>query len=265
MSEPLIDLIYKIFKFQAVVGKINPRFANNTQEDCHEFFMFLLHYLHEELSYRISIPPEASEPEIKFIEYMNHLQSFINKYFFGQSQTRVRCHACHHVSSTYTPFGCLTLEIVGNTLEECINEHYREEEVDDFRCENCNVKGTVTKQTNIYRTPNYLTIHLKRFKGAGLRCYHKKLDRLGFPMRLVLPTVVNNVQSVANYDLLGICIHSGSLDSGHYKSYIDVESNNNWIVFDDSRITTLGSLLNHIRSITRDVYMLFYKISPVPV
>lgn len=244
---------------QRAVGNINPRFANNTQEDCHEFFMILLHYLHEELSYHIAIPENARESEIKFIEYMNHFDSFINRNFFGQSESRVRCHRCGYVSSTFTPFGCLTVEIAGTTLEECISEHYCEEEVEDFRCERCHQKGLVTKKTNIYRPPNYLTIHLKRFKGAGLRSYHKKTDRVGFRMSLALPCVSNDRPRNADYHLVGICIHSGTLDSGHYKAYVDSESNNNWVLFDDARIIPLGSLLSHIRSITRDIYMLFYK------
>lgn len=57
------------------------------------------------------------------------------------------------------------------------------------------------------------------------------------------------------YDLIGVIVHKGTMDSGHYINYC--RRNEDWFLFDDSKVVLarLADVLN------AEAYILIYKIS----
>ena len=107
----------------------------------------------------------------------------------------------------------------------------------------------------IYRAPNYLIIHLKRFKlKTGLFSNNNKNNIfIDFPIfDLDLSDYVIEKNNVF-YDLYAIIEHFGDLDMGHYIA--KCKNNNEWIEYNDSNVEIINS--NNI--VNNNAYVLFYK------
>lgn len=118
----------------------------------------------------------------------------------------------------------------GITLDECLDEFGKEEilsEQDTWYCPRCKEHRRASKKFELWKTPDILVIHLKRFSSSGLR--RDKLDvEVDFPLEgLDLTSRVIDKQSgkVEIYDLFAVDDHWGGLGGGHYtafaKSFID--------------------------------------------
>src|SRR5712671_4019930 len=70
-------------------------------------------------------------------------------------------------------------------LLECLKEFTKEEQLDStetFYCENCQTKSECTKKIEIWKMPNILIIHFKRFRYN--RKQKKKMDTfINFPLQ----------------------------------------------------------------------------------
>ena len=64
-----------------------------------------------------------------------------------------------------------------------------------------------------------------------------------------------NSDSNLSYDLFGIICHDGSLNSGHYYSYIKIESK--WYLFNDSQVSSFDE--SRISDLKSNSYILIYK------
>lgn len=120
----------------------------------------------------------------------------------------------------------------GITLDDCLVEFEREEilsEQDTWYCPRCKEHRRASKKFDLWKTPDILAVHLKRFSSAGWR--REKLDVLvDFPIEgLDLTTrVVDKADGRQEiYDLIAVDDHWGGLGGGHYtafaKNFIDGE------------------------------------------
>lgn len=118
----------------------------------------------------------------------------------------------------------------GLTLDECLDEFEREEilsENDMWYCPRCKEHRRASKKFDLWKTPDILVVHLKRFSSSGWR--RDKLDmRVDFPVEsLDITKRVLDRQSGKEevYDLIGVDDHWGGLGGGHYtafaKNFID--------------------------------------------
>lgn len=118
----------------------------------------------------------------------------------------------------------------GCTLEECLDEFERAEvlsEHDEWYCPRCKEHRRASKKFDLWKSPDILVVHLKRFSSAGFR--REKLDVLvQFPIEnLDLTTRVLNKEDGKEeiFDLIAVDEHSGGLGGGHYtaaaKNFID--------------------------------------------
>lgn len=57
------------------------------------------------------------------------------------------------------------------------------------------------------------------------------------------------------YELIGVIVHKGKMDSGHYVNFS--RRDENWFLFDDSKVV-LASLADVLDA---EAYILFYKVS----
>lgn len=102
-----------------------------------------------------------------------------------------------------------------------------------------------------------LILHLKRFKITGMQA-RKMNCMISFPLYdLDLSRYVHFVQpgTCYLYDLFGIVNHFGTMQNGHYLSYVKNERTGEWLQYDDSKCTPLTESQVH----TTAAYILFYR------
>lgn len=112
----------------------------------------------------------------------------------------------------------------GITLEECLDEFERAEilsEQDMWYCPRCKEHRRASKKFDLWKSPDILVAHLKRFSSSGYR--RDKLDVLvDFPIEgLDLTSRVIQKEDGKDeiYDLIAVDDHYGGLGGGHYTAY----------------------------------------------
>ncbi|KAL3917604.1 MAG: hypothetical protein SGPRY_006343, partial [Prymnesium sp.] len=124
-----------------------------------------------------------------------------------------------------------------------------------YNCEHCRALHDGRKHLAIFRPPNILSIHLKRFR-FGVQA-KKASDHVAFPLTglSLKPFCTESVKGSAEYDLAAVVTHHGaSLSSGHYTAYVCARTakDSTWYHVDDSREVTAERVLQ------TEAYMLFY-------
>lgn len=112
----------------------------------------------------------------------------------------------------------------GITLDECLDEFERAEilsEQDMWYCPRCKEHRRASKKFDLWKSPDYLVAHLKRFSSSGYR--RDKLDiQVDFPIEgLDLTSRVIQKEEGRDeiYDLVAVDDHYGGLGGGHYTAY----------------------------------------------
>jgi ubiquitin carboxyl-terminal hydrolase 8 len=258
-----------------VSGRLNEMFKSDDQQDAQEYLEFLLDGLHEDLNpyaNRTKLRPLTDEEErrretlpqqtashLEWQRYIHSNFSVVVNWFQGQLSSRLMCLTCGITSTTYSGFMYLSLPIPskrgGFTLADCLEEFVKEEilEKDDaWHCPNCKKARKATKKLTITRLPHILIIHLKRFTNRGL--WRDKLNTMvQFPLKDLnltkyvppllprgalgpnAPEPSAEVTPPFMYDLYGVCNHYGTLNGGHYTSFVRNNHQNAWNHFDDSK------------------------------
>lgn len=150
-----------------------------------------------------------------------------------------------------------------------MQNYFSEEEIIDYVCPKCNIKGKITKLLKIVSLPKILIIHVNRLRGSDRykRLYNpvqfpfEGLDMREFfqPTQLLLePTEGNMEERVSSYDLVGSIAHYGSSFKGHFVSYCFEEELNSWVELNDLKVKLTGASQME-KSILENVYMLFYR------
>ncbi|KAF9200683.1 CSN-associated deubiquitinating enzyme Ubp12 [Haplosporangium sp. Z 27] len=147
------------------------------------------------------------------------------------------------------------------TLEDCLNEYTKEEQLgeeDPWYCPSCKEHQQATKKLDIWRLPDVLVVHLKRF--SHTRAWRDKIDALvDFPifgLDLSAKTLKEEDREENVYDLFGVSNHMGGLGGGHYTAYAKNDKLNQWFNFDDSHV----SPVSNVESVkTSSAYLLFYR------
>lgn len=130
----------------------------------------------------------------------------------------------------------------GITLEECLDEFERAEilsEQDMWYCPRCKEHRRASKKFDLWKTPDILVAHLKRFSSSGWR--RDKLDVLvDFPIEgLDLTTRVIQKEEGKDevYDLIAVDDHYGGLGGGHYTAYAKNFVDGSWYNYNGKRRT----------------------------
>src|SRR5690606_22497978 len=112
----------------------------------------------------------------------------------------------------------------GVHLEDCLDEFAKEEilsEDDPWYCPRCKEHRRASKKFELWKCPDILVIHLKRFSSSTNR--RDKLDCLiKFPIEgLDLTQRIGEPHEEKNmiYDLIAVDNHYGGLGGGHYTAY----------------------------------------------
>ncbi|POR34853.1 Ubiquitin carboxyl-terminal hydrolase 12 [Tolypocladium paradoxum] len=149
----------------------------------------------------------------------------------------------------------------GITLEECLDEFERAEvlsEQDMWYCPRCKEHRRASKKFDLWKTPDILVAHLKRFSSSGWR--RDKLDVLvDFPIEnLDLTSRVIQKEDGKDeiYDLIAVDDHYGGLGGGHYTAYAKNFVDRRWYSFNDSSVHVVSDPTSVV---TSAAYLLFYR------
>ncbi|KAF6136233.1 hypothetical protein GIB67_001642 [Kingdonia uniflora] len=151
------------------------------------------------------------------------------------------------------------------SLFSCLEAFLKEEPLgpdDMWYCPNCKEHRQAMKKLDLWRLPEILVVHLKRFSYS--RYMKNKLDTfVNFPIsNLDLSKYVTSNAGAAEshvYKLYAISNHYGGLGGGHYSAYAKLLEGNRWYDFDDSFVTPVSE--DDIQ--TSQAYVLFYRRSQI--
>ncbi|RKP09098.1 hypothetical protein THASP1DRAFT_14708 [Thamnocephalis sphaerospora] len=247
-------------EFKSAIQRFAPQFSGYQQHDSQEFLAFLLDGLHEDLNRVLKKPyveipdangrPDAVVAEERWRMHKMRNDSKVVDEFQGQFKSTLVCPDCNKVSVTFDPFMYLTLPVpvpqsADNgvlTLKRCLEEFTRAEQLgeeDLWYCPNCKEHRQATKKFDLWRLPNTLVVHLKRFGQS--RSWRDKIDDLvDFPLdNLDLTEWVigeEHGHRPAIYDLYAVSNHFGGMGGGHYTAYGKNFVTGQWFNFDDSSV-----------------------------
>jgi len=116
-----------------------------------------------------------------------------------------------------------------------------------------------TKKFDLWKTPDVLIIHLKRF--SFNRHFRDKLDTMvDFPFEGldVSKWVANpDFKKGSVYDLYAVSNHFGGCGGGHYTAFAKNILDRKWYNLDDAHVSPLLNPKEQVRS--KAAYVLFYK------
>lgn len=145
------------------------------------------------------------------------------------------------------------------SLYKCLEAFLKEEPLgpeDMWDCPSCKKPRQARKKLDLWRLPEILVVHLKRFSYS--RYIRNKLETyVDFPIDdfdLSTYTSKKDSQFSNRYVLYAISNHHGGMGCGHYDAFIDL-GYRKWYEFDDSRVSPVSE--DDIK--TSAAYVLFYR------
>ncbi|XP_059300302.1 ubiquitin carboxyl-terminal hydrolase 8 isoform X1 [Lycium ferocissimum] len=142
---------------------------------------------------------------------------------------------------------------------KCLEAFLKEEPLgpeDMWFCPGCKQHRQATKKLDLWRLPEILVIHLKRFSYS--RFLKNKLDTyVDFPthdLDLSSYMAFKDGKSSYRYMLYAISNHYGSMGGGHYTAFVH-QGADRWYDFDDSHVSPISQ--DKIK--TSAAYVLFYR------
>jgi ubiquitin carboxyl-terminal hydrolase 4/11 len=133
----------------------------------------------------------------------------------------------------------------GITLDDCLNEFGKEETLSEnnaWYCPKCKEHRQAQKKFELWRTPDILVMHLKRF--SSNRNFRDKLD-----LPVIFPLDDLNLQDrvlwkeegkTLIYDLFAVDNHYGGLGGGHYTAYAQSFLNKEWYEYNGEKFLSIG-------------------------
>jgi ubiquitin carboxyl-terminal hydrolase 4/11/15 len=122
-----------------------------------------------------------------------------------------------------------------------LNEFGKEETLSEnnaWYCPKCKEHRQAQKKFELWRTPDILVMHLKRF--SSNRNFRDKLDlHVGFPLDgldLQNRVLWKEEGKTLIYDLFAVDNHYGGLGGGHYTAYAQSFINKEWYEYNGERL-----------------------------
>jgi len=188
----------------------------DTQEDVHGFFTIFMSALEQ------CLPSSAAT-------------AAFNGMFSGKLVTQVQG-SCGHVSSRTEPFSDLSITVQNKlSLADSLDEFVQGEPMqgaNKYKCLSCDAESggklvDAMRRTCLDGVPDHLTVCLKRFTFDMMGQESKNNDLFQFPEEIDLAKYkresLENPGKPARPDvfkLVGVIVHSGILNFGHYWSYV---------------------------------------------
>ena len=209
----------------------------------------------------------------------------------GQIVQQIKSRECPHISERLEPFSAIQCDITGkSTLKESLDAYVAGEVMEGdnkYSCTSCDAYVEAVKRACLKDIPDNLIFHLKRFDYDLMSGNRSKVNnRFEFPNEIDMAEYL--VDNLANpqrerepdvFELVGVLVHTGTSESGHYYSYIKERPTadprkNIWVEFNDMEVTPFdpysiddqcfgGVIENQMFMNTQwkswNAYMLFYE------
>jgi len=264
-EETVVDTRPIFMEFLRRCQKEKVYFESFAQNDAQEFITLLIDFLHQSIKRKVRIEisgkPETEYDRIKiesihsWKRFFESNYSYIINNFYSRMISFTSCPECKYVTKNHEPISTitLTLEEEYKTLYDCLDEFTSETALDSdnsWKCDNCNQSVCPHKKVTFWDLSSVLIFTVKQFR-QGKKINH----HIDFPEYLKMGNYCMNLQKDRlNYRLCGICIHSGSLNGGHYYAMCKNDKTNEWNIHNDSSVssTTIETVLKETP------YCLFY-------
>ena len=227
-------------QFVELVMEENEIFSGcETHQDAHEFLIFLLGNLDEEIKkWNNKQHPSRHEEEAE------GAICGIREIFGGTFTNETLCSCCETVTCREEPFMDLSLEIQENSsLSNCLKAFSAVKKLsgeNKYWCDKCCHFQEAEKRLRIKSPPNVLVCQLKRFKYTQNR-FKKLLYRVAFPMEMRLAVNSRGDEDAADslYSLFAVVVHVGrTVNDGHYIALVK-NSSGQWLKIDDEKVTKI--------------------------
>jgi ubiquitin C-terminal hydrolase len=217
----------------------------------------------------LKILVEKIETSLKNSPFLGILKSVI----LGKVCNVIKCKGCGYVKTNEEDFFNLSLEVKGmHNTSESFDKLVEPETISDYTCDSCKKKCDISKRALLRSLPNVLFLSLKKmYFDLELLANVKIHSRYEFPMTMNLkkymyvpeaepqgeagaegngappkPQETQLQDADFDYKLVGVVIHRGNAEYGHYTSLINGNrgdparkdiSTDRWYEFDDSRVS----------------------------
>ena len=254
-------------KILALKQGVYLNFVGNGQNDVQEFLVFMIESMHNALCKKVNMTISGSVEndldKCAFQAMKNWKIFFKDNYsifvelFYSQVSSSIYSLDGRLLSTNYQPSCFYTLPISENskTLYDCFDNFTSREKLDGdnkWLNEEINEYIEVYKKINFWSLPKILIIVLKRFKNN-----REKINNLiKFPFELDLcKYCVGYKKNTYKYNLISVANHDGSLNGGHYYSYVK-NLNGKWYTYNDTNV----SEMSRDNLVSNSAYCLFYQI-----
>lgn len=240
------------FAFKDETG-INP-INRMQQQDAQEFFQLLCERFERYiLSYRASsssnrgyrcVPTKTTENSPVDILHQTFGGKLCNQMFKSRDSGRGGGHT-REIREQEEGFVCLSVEVKGSRdLQDSLRKFVAGDQISDYQWEEGCSRENITKRQCISSLPQTLLFHLKRFElnfdtfrrekvndafpfphFVDMLPYTKEglalMDRNGeMPDPALIQKYLPHPLTYYQYELMGVVVHTGTTDSGHYYSYL---------------------------------------------
>uniref|UniRef100_A0A3B5MFM3 Ubiquitin carboxyl-terminal hydrolase n=1 Tax=Xiphophorus couchianus TaxID=32473 RepID=A0A3B5MFM3_9TELE len=267
------------------VWQLIPAFRGYAQQDAQEFLCELLDKVQQELESTGKHTNTTGVPQKRLIK---QVLSVVNTIFHGQLLSQVTCLACSHRSNTVEPFWDLSLEFPERYhrnsresatqapchLTEMLAKFTETEALEGniYACDQCNAARRRTcsktvilteakKQLMVFKLPQVLRLHLKRFRWSGRNHREKIGVHVSFDQLLNMESYCSPSAAGSPrpkhflYELSAVVMHHGKgFGSGHYTAYCYNTEGGFWVHCNDSKLNVCS-----VDEVCRaQAYILFY-------
>ncbi|XP_018562913.1 ubiquitin carboxyl-terminal hydrolase 34 [Anoplophora glabripennis] len=197
----------------------------------------------------------------KLEEMTPTLKEVIKKLFCGVISNNVVSLDCGHVSRTLEEFYTVRCQVADmRNLYESLDEVTVKDTLEGdnmYTCSQCGKKVRAEKRACFKKLPQILCFNTMRYTFNMLTMLKEKVNtHFSFPLRLNMAGYVekqlmpqhyqeeklkkNDPESEQlEYDLIGVTVHTGTADGGHYYSFIKdrtAGSRDKWFLFNDAEV-----------------------------
>ena len=183
-------------------------------------------------------------------------KKMFRSFYGGQLVQQVKSKECSHISEREEPFSAIQCDIKGKaTLQDSLKAYVEGDIMEGdnkYSCTTCNRHVDAVKRTCLKEIPNNLIFHLKRFDFDLRQMQRSKInDHFSFPEILDLkPYTMHHLSDPDSsagedpFELVGVLVHSGTAESGHYYSFIrerpitSLSQTPGWVQFNDADVTS---------------------------
>jgi len=252
-----------ISDFKKLAGTKNEMWNEIIHHDSHEFYEFLINQIIDDskLEYKPDENHDLVENNFLHIIAMKQIHqdnkiefSLIKNFNIGYFCSEIICDYCSSTSPKFESFITIQLSIIDKKnidLYDCLFEYTKMEFYNNIKkCSFCNINENHPKKLSFWKLPKILVIQLRKYDSNG----NKLNNHIYYPCTLDMTTFMHTKSPYkkCHYSLCGINIHSGTMNYGHYISYI--KENNKWFAYNDSNEP------EEIKDIqNNNAYILFYQ------